>query len=83
MLIGRTLILALPLNNAIYFTRRYFTLLLEAVRNHDCVSLMKEVQHSIMNSLEAGSKLVNAVSEVICLRPAKFVPQRFQSLEPR
>jgi hypothetical protein len=41
---------------------------------------VKKVEHPIVNALEAYPKLINAIAQIIGLRPAQFVSDLFEAL---
>ena len=83
MLLGGLLEAAFSGNRAGYFNHWYLAFLLEAMGDYDGPSLMKEVEHSVVHSLETGPKLVDAVAEVIRLGSSKLMSQHFQPFETR
>jgi hypothetical protein len=53
----------------------------EAVRNYSGYIIMKEIKHSIIHAPDANAKLVDAVTQVIGLRPAKLMAEIAKPLQ--
>jgi len=68
-------------NSPVNLGGRYFALLCDAVRNDDRSSAVKEVQHPVMDTLIAGSQLIDPTAEIISFRAPELVAQIFQSLQ--
>ncbi len=54
---------------------RYTLLLSGAMGQHDYSLIRKEVKKAIVNPLEAGTKLIDPLLQIIAFRPAELISQ--------
>ena len=54
----------------------------DPVGHDDCLPSLEEVEHAVIHSLVVGTKLIDAVPEVIRMRSPECVAAHFEQLDP-
>jgi hypothetical protein len=72
----------LAFDGAIDLFRRDHPLLRKTVRDHGHHRAVEEVQDPVMNASQAGSRLVDAISQEVRFGPTQLVAHLAQALQP-
>jgi hypothetical protein len=68
-------------NRKRYFRIRNFVLLNQTVRKHNKAFGTKEVENSVLDSVNSDSQLVYLVPQIVCMRARQIMPSVFEKFE--